>query len=96
MKTVTVTIQIGNSDDKLTQRDWSYFINAMRSEIVQTGEVHFEGGSRNDCRWQNFCWVVAVPNDLDQIASLKMRVEHIRKNYSQDSAAFTPGETLFV
>lgn len=95
-KTITVTIQIGNSDDKLTQIEWSNFVNSMRSEIVQSGEVHFEGSSRGDARWQNHCWVVAIPSDLDQIHSLKERVEHTRKNYRQDCAAFTAGETLFV
>ena len=66
----TVTIQIGNSDDKLTQKQWANFVNEVRSLIVQTGETHFDGGSRNDARWQNFCWVVAVP--LDHLEKLKL------------------------
>ena len=94
MKTTTVTIQIGNSDDKLTQKQWSNFVNDVRSQIVQVGEVHFAGGSRPDARWQNYCWVVAVP--CDQIEPLKQTLAVSGRNYRQEAVAFTVGETFFV
>ena len=94
LKTVRVTIQIGNSDDKLPQTRWLAYVNAMRSQIVERAETHFAGGSNNEARWQNFCWVVACP--VDSLESLKVAVECTRRNFGQDSAAFTTGETIFV
>lgn len=90
----TVTIQIGNSDDKLTQKEWSCFVRDVRAHIQENCETHFDGGSRGDARWQNHCWVVAVPVDL--IAALKVILFGIRRNYGQESVAFTVGETFFV
>lgn len=90
----TVTIQIGNSDDKLSQVQWSSYVNAMRSLIVQTGETHFAGGSNPDARWQNYCWVVNVPDE--QLEILKSFVTDLRHSYFQTSVAVTVGETFFV
>lgn len=59
----TVYISIGNSDDKLTQQDWSRFVGLLR-DIVRTeaGTVHGEWLSLPDSRWQNACWCVEVPD----------------------------------
>ena len=61
MTTTTVTIQIGNSDDKLTQTRWHAFV----AEIEQTctcvmEKMHFNGGSPSSARWQNHCFVIEV------------------------------------
>ena len=94
MKTQTVTVQIGNSDDKLTQQEWANFVNDVRSKIVQAAEVHFAGGSVPDARWQNYCWVVCIECDL--IEPLKRTLAVSGRNYRQEAVAFTVGETLFL
>jgi hypothetical protein len=94
MKKVTVTIQIGNSDDKLTQQEWSGFVSDMRINVTSYGEVHFDGGNDNDARWQNYCWVVNVP--CEQLENFKTEVAFFGRAHRQTSIAFTVGETFFV
>jgi len=52
----TVVIQIGNSDDKLTQLEWAKFVNDIKHLVNNHAkEVHFFGGSSNWENWQNTC-----------------------------------------
>lgn len=38
----TATIQIGNSDDKLTQSEWSDFVSAIKDAVQRFSErIHF-------------------------------------------------------
>jgi hypothetical protein len=92
----TLTIQIGNSDDKLTQVEWSAFVSAIRQESILKNcvQIHFAGAPRNDERWQNFCFVVEC--QPEQVAPLKASLTDIRKVFNQDSVALTIGETEFV
>ena len=92
---ITVVIQIGNSDDKLTQNEWAHFTESMRQEIARLAHVfHFQGGSDWNAPWQNACWVCEVPTH--RIDELKRVVAKRRESYGQDSAAFTIGTTEFV
>ncbi len=91
----TVTIQIGNSDNKLTQQEWSDFVAKVRFDIRASGvRVHFFGGSANYEPWQNVAWVVEGSDE--SLATLKVWVEERRKVFRQDSAAWTSGQTEFV
>lgn len=92
----TVTIQIGNSDDKLTQKEWCYFVDAIKSslDLNMWRDVHFSGGSENWKPWQNYCIVVAV--DESEVKNLCEVVSYVGKQYKQDSVAVTLGETRFV
>lgn len=93
--TTTVTIQIGNSDNKLSQREWSDYAGRMRLTISRNVDlVHFSGGSDWDSPWQNACWVCEVETAM--IESLKKQIAHCRKNFNQDSVAVTYGETVMV
>ena len=49
----TVTIQIGNSDDKLTQKEWSSFVAWIEYDLKSMigVEFHFSGGSANHTPW---------------------------------------------
>ena len=41
---VTATIQIGNSDDKLTQAEWSQFVASVDGHLcVNVTDTHFRG-----------------------------------------------------
>ena len=91
----TVTIQIGNSDDKLTQAEWArYVIEVERAIKYYCTDVHFFGGSPNWYPWQNVAWVTnADKHDLTRLAT---RLAEIRENYGQESIAWTQGETAFI
>lgn len=91
----TIVIQIGNTDDKLTQAQWSAFVIAMREAILQHCQaVHFFGGSTNWERWQNCAWVIGCYPP--QVPELRAAVTDARKLFNQESAAWTEGNTIFV
>jgi hypothetical protein len=91
----TTVIQIGNSDDKLTQAQWAHFFkrvdNAVRSRASQ---IHFSGTSHPAAAWQNAAWVF----EIDETPSLclydEMRV--FCEMFNQDSIAWTEGKTIFA
>lgn len=91
----TVTLCIGNSDDKLTQKQWSEFAAAIEKVLKQMyAEPHFSGFSLPNASWQNACWVFAIHDH--KIQDLKNRIGHIRAEFQQDSAAIVVGDTEFV
>lgn len=91
----TVTIQAGNSDDKLTQAQWAGFVAACRDAIERSSaEVHFFGASAGWERWQNAAWVIAA--DEGVAADLRQELKKVRSQYAQDSIAWTEGETDFI
>lgn len=90
-----VSIQAGNSDDKLTQRKWSRFVGAL-SEIIAHHEIarHFHGGPPTSAPWQNVCFVVAI--HADGLERLKQDLTKCRKDYNQDSVCVLTGQPEFV
>jgi hypothetical protein len=89
-----VCIQIGNSDDKLTQKEWSDFCAEVVSACGDCGVVHFSGGPSTHMPWQNFC--VCVEIAFYNIAVLKQNIACIRKRYGQDSVAWLVGKVEFI
>ena len=91
----TVIIQIGNSDNKLTQNNWAHYVEETRLVIEKAAnEVHFFGGSPNWYPWQNVAWVIV--GNSEALRRLKDDLWLIRKKYGQDSVAWTEGETQFI
>lgn len=91
----TVTIQIGNTDDKLPQDEWAKFIRETRGVVGKhCGQVHFDGGSSFDAPWQNVC-IVAEVQDIDK-TPLCDALGDVRSKFYQDSVAVTFGETKMV
>lgn len=95
MVSVTVVVQIGNTDDKLTQKKWASFVASM-NEVVRgrASCVHFCGHSDGNAVWQNWCIVATV--DEAWVENLRATIEHCRKRYDQDSAAVMFGNTEFI
>ena len=89
----TVVIQIGNSDDRLTQSEWAKFVNDM-NHIVENhaDEIHFFGGSSNWENRQNACWIFTS----DVVPELLQNIKPIRQNYKWESVAVTRGCTQFA
>lgn len=95
MNTETVVIQLGNSDNKLSQIGWSQFVFEAKLVIERNvQEFHFFGGSSFDSPWQNACWVCEVLEGFKP--QLESQLTECRKAYRQDSVAITYGETRFI
>ena len=92
---ITVTVQIGNSDNKLTQDEWAMYVKEVQRAInYYCPDVHFFGGSPNWERWQN---VAGVVNSGDHgLTQLAKRLVEIKEKYRQDSIAWTQGNTAFI
>ena len=91
----TVTIQIGNSDNKLGQKAWSKFIRETRAVVGKhCGQVHFDGGASFDSQWQNVC-IVAEVQEIDK-QPLCDALGDVRSKFFQDSTAVTFGQTKLV
>lgn len=90
-----IVISIGNSDDRLSQKEWSSYVTEVEHHInFFCIKVHFFGGSPNWLKWQNVSWWCEI--EEDNLGILKIGLRHIRKYYRQDSAAILVGDTEFV
>lgn len=88
---MNAVIGIGNSDDKLTQLQWSNYIEAVAMMInAASYQVYFAGFSDPTAPWQNACWVIHIGDD---VLYLKRQLLNIAKRFNQDSIALTLGET---
>lgn len=88
-------IQIGNSDDKLTQKEWSAFVRDIHHAINGLAiEIHFQGTSDGHSQWQNACWVADFR--ITDIENLESKLRRIRHQYRQDSIAIISGEARFI
>lgn len=91
----TVVIQIGNTDNKLTQLEWARYVQDMRMLFpAYIEKIHFFGGSATWEEWQNVCFVV-ICEDI-AISEFKRKLTKIRQQYNQDSIAITVGNTEFI
>ncbi len=91
----TVSLQIGNGDDKLSQAQWHDFVVKMKQLIERHCErLHFFGAPENWSGQQN----VALIFDVEDAAvnELKAQASELRKQFRQESAAWTEGETVFI
>jgi hypothetical protein len=88
----TVVIQIGNTNNKLTQTEWSHFYNFCSQLVAEYGIVHFSGTSLPNAKWQNACFVI----ESESLNDLKYQLGITAKNFNQNSIALTIGDTEFV
>jgi len=85
---LAVYIVIGNSDNKLTQKEWSEFCEALDEAVMRkVGSyltVHGEWYSEPSSAYQNACWSVEIR--AQHIAeALKTRLGFLCKEFKQDS-----------
>ena len=91
----TYIIQIGNTDDKLSQKKWFEFVSATKIMIMNfSNQIFFYGHSEPLATWQNSCWVFEMSNG--KYSGLIKELEFLRTEYNQDSIALTVGTTLFI
>lgn len=89
-----ICIQIGNTDNKLSQQKWSSFCRDLQTVCSARGEIHFSGGSAIDAPWQNYCICLNVNEDA--VDEFRECIKKLRTEYAQDSAAWLQGTTNFV
>ena len=91
----TVTVIIGNSDDKLSQVRWSEFVAQCSGRIGELAHVvYFAGGSGASALWQTSAWTFEIKDG--QIVQLKNDLATIRHCFEQDSIVWLEGETQLI
>lgn len=90
----TVALQIGNSDDKLTQKEWACFVLELRALVESTHQIHFWGASVNYEPWQNLCCICEVEDRI--LAVFLDTLTSIRARWKQDSVAVLIGQPQFI
>lgn len=99
---ITVYVSIGNSDDKLTQAEWSSYAldvdRAVNKAMGYVGStVHGRWYSLPSEPWQNACWCLAWDDELAHIVeALKRSLATIARSYRQDSIAWATATTEFI
>ncbi len=96
---ITVCVQIGNSDDKLTQDEWSRYCSDIEMLLHsphrhRPATIHFSGGSASCARWQNYCWVFEI--DQEYYEDILGEIAEIRSYFRQDSVAVISGQVEFI
>ncbi|WP_055477593.1 hypothetical protein [Sphaerimonospora mesophila] len=93
---LTVYVSIGNSDDKLAQREWAAFVNEIDTTVrTHAAEMYGHWFSAPAVPWQNCCWCIGIHQH--EVDSLRAALTEIRTAYRQDSVAWAPvSETDFI
>lgn len=92
---MTHIVQIGNSDNRLGQREWSEFIDALGNLLVaHASNIHFLGYSNPIAKWQNACVVFELREGMEM--SLTAELSDLASDFRQDSIALTVGMTEFI
>jgi hypothetical protein len=97
MKYCVVTI--GNSDNKLTQREWSLFCTEVRTVVESYAKtVHFQGWSAPGSHYQNMCITFEADERFNRtgLNVIKRSLVHIAKTYNQNAIAFAQMDTTEV
>lgn len=92
-----VYISIGNSDDKLSQNQWSAFcINvdaALNLAIRYAGAtVHGRWHSLPNEQWQNACWCIEFVDGNGSINEYRSELRRLAGVFGQDSIAWAEVE----
>ena len=84
---ITVYVSVGNSDDKLSQEQWSGFVQQVRITLSgRARETHGEWYSLPDQPYQNACFCVVFA-DTD-VPLVKQELAKLREAWGQDSVAW--------
>lgn len=94
----TVYVSIGNSDDRLTQAEWSeFYVTTTLAIRTATGftQMHGQWVSEPASAWQNACWCFEIEEDMAWF--LKKDLASLAQQYRQDSIAWADVRmTLFL
>lgn len=91
-------VSIGNSDDKLTQKEWADFVaDVDRIFATHYPEVHVHGRwfSAPDVEWQSACWAIEY-RAISASASLRSLLRTVTATYRQESIAWADATTTLL
>lgn len=95
LDSITVIVLIGNSDNKLTQKDWHYFVSDVRTLIwIFEKETHFIGSTEPFSEYQSGCFVFVI--EQTQLEALKERLILCKQRHSQNFIAMIIGNTQLI
>ncbi len=93
-----IFIGVGNSDDKLTQREWADYHRevdlAVHARLAAGATVHGHWLSDPAAPWQNACWCIEAKPSVAY--KLKADLAVIAGRYRQDSIAWSEATTEFI
>lgn len=93
---MNVYIGIGNTDNKLTQQEWSAFCREVAA-LMDYFPMHGAWFSRPDAPWQNACWLVDIEDpQAEFVGGFKSHLKVLAQRYNQDSIAWAVAETEFL
>jgi hypothetical protein len=91
-----VYVSIGNSDDKLSQVEWSRFALQLSAEVISlAAQVHGAWFSQPVSPWQNACWCVEFASEAQEMTAREAAAE-IGRKYGQQSIAWATAQTEFI
>ncbi len=102
MESMTYYVSIGNSDDKLTQKEWSEFCQELRGFFnyeQNSGAIQIHGiwYSASSSQYQNMCIAfVFLANNHVQVGDYEIFLAGLAKMYQQDYIAFAKANTKFI
>lgn len=90
-------VSIGNSDDKLTQREWAMFVEDM-DNLLEVNEftIHGRWFSAPDRGFQNACWCFEETGSIQVGAWFRDGLAQFARRYRQDSIALAMAQTEFI
>ena len=78
----TILVEIGNTDNKLTQQHWARFCSDVAKYVGRYAEqIYTSAYSLPNAEWQNACWHFEISDD--GIAPLRLWLQRFCKNYHQ-------------
>lgn len=92
---LTVYVSIGNSDDELSQAEWSKFAYEVDMVIRRSAErVHGEWYSPGGAAYQNACWCFEVGMVVSQ--KLRRELAEAGSRWRQKAVTWAVAEVEFL
>lgn len=89
-----IYITVGNSGDKLTQRQWAALCSQVDRIVDRySSAVHGRWSSDPQSQWQNACWCVEIYT-MRVAAEAKTALEETAADYGQDAIAWAEVTSL--
>lgn len=99
----TIYISVGNSDDKLSQFEWSRYYRAVDDAVSAAGkyvgvQIHGRWASLPPEPWQNACWCLAIDDGEMEFVIEKLRAEllALAEEFRQESIAWAEATVEFL
>ncbi len=89
-------VSIGNSDDKLSQKEWARFCTLLDSKLIHSMiRVHGRWMSFTNSEFQNDCWCFETEDGV-LMDWLRDQFRRLAGYFGQDSIALAKAETEFL